>query len=420
MVADEFNGSALESPPWEVVRQNQDLTVSGGALRIPAAPGDIYGAGGNANNLVLRDAPDGPWEAVTKLSFEGTAQYHQAGLLVYGDDDNFTKFGRIAHTTAGDEKFEFIYENAGVPRNDAADSTANLDAAFPLEFFLRIRSDGTNLTGAYSTDGVDWTPVGRPAPLPADARIGVFAFNNAATTSPEAAFDFFRLTTGSGGGGGGPAGPSRDDQFDGSSLDTTRWNAIVRDNPSAYSVGGGELTITTEPGDIYTGDTVPPPNNFILQSADHAGADWTLETKLSGTINGGYGQGGLIAHVDGGNYVKLDAISDAGNTAHQPHRAALRDRRRGPGAAAERRRARGHDRHLAAPGQERHDLLGRVLLRRRDLDGRSPRPSRTRWPRPRFGLFAFGPQAGRPGRHRLVRLLHARRPGRGLRVQRRR
>ena len=85
-------------------------------------------------------------------------------------------------------------------------------------------------------------------------------------------------------------------------------------NPSAYSVGGGELTITTEPGDIYTADTVPPPNNFILQSADHAGADWTLETKLSGTINGGYGQGGLIAHVDGGNYVKLDAISDAGVT----------------------------------------------------------------------------------------------------------
>ena len=312
VVTDEFNGSALESPPWEVVRPNQLLTVSGGALRIPAAPGDIYGGGGNANNLVLRDAPDGPWEAVTKLSFEGTAQYHQAGLLVYGDDDNFTKFGRIAHTAEGDEKFEFIYENAGVPRNEAPDSTANLDAAFPLDFFLRIRSDGTNLTGAYSIDGVDWTPVGRPAPLPADAKVGMFAFNNAAATSPEAAFDSFRLTTGSG--GGGPTGPTRDDQFDGSSLDKTRWNAIVRDNPSAYSVGGGELTITTEPGDIYTADTVPPPNNFILQSPDHAGADWTIETKLSGTINGGYAQGGLMAHVSGGNYVKLDAISDAGNT----------------------------------------------------------------------------------------------------------
>ncbi len=152
-VVDEFDGSALESPPWAVVRQTQDLAVSGGALRIPAAQGDIYGAGGNANNLVLRDAPAGAWEAITKVSFEGTAQYHQAGLIVYGDDDNFTKFGRIAHTAAGDEKFEFIYEDAGVPRNEAADSTANLAAGFPHDFFLRITSDGTNLTGAYSTDG---------------------------------------------------------------------------------------------------------------------------------------------------------------------------------------------------------------------------------------------------------------------------
>ena len=55
------------------------------------------------------------------------------------------------------------------------------------------------------------------------------------------------------------------------------------------------------PGDIYTGDTNPPPNNFILQDASHADADWVIETKLSGTINGGYGQGGLIAYLNGDN-----------------------------------------------------------------------------------------------------------------------
>ena len=54
--------------------------------------------------------------ATTKLNFEGTAQYQQAGIMVYGDDDNFVKFGRIAHSasTASEEKFEFIYENDGV------------------------------------------------------------------------------------------------------------------------------------------------------------------------------------------------------------------------------------------------------------------------------------------------------------------
>ena len=77
-----------------------------------------------------------------------------------------------------------------------------------------------------------------------------------------------------------PAGPSRDDEFDGAALDKDRWNAIVRENPGSYTVAGGALTITTEPGDIYSGDTNPPPNNFILQSADHAGEDWVIETKL--------------------------------------------------------------------------------------------------------------------------------------------
>ena len=142
----------------------------------------------------------------------------------------------------------------------------------------------------------------------------MFAFSNAAATSPVADFDWFRLETAGGGGGGTPSGPSRDDDFSGASLDKTRWNAIVRDNPASYNVSGGNFNLTTELGDIYTGDTNPPPNNFILQSADHAGADWVIETKLSSTITDGYAQGGLIAYVDGDNYVKFDAISDTGNT----------------------------------------------------------------------------------------------------------
>ena len=258
---------------------------------------------------MLRDAPDGNWTATTKVAFKGTTQYHQAGMILYLDDGNFVKFGRIAHSTAGDEKFEFIQEVAGTPRNEAADSTGNVPAGFPNDYYLRMTSDGTNVTGAYSTDGTTWTPVGRPAAIPADAKLGMFAFSNAASTAPVADFDWFRID-----GPAAPSGPSRDDDFSGDSLDKTRWNAIVRENPAAYAVGGGNLTITTEPGDIYTGDTNPPPNNFILQSADHAGADWTLETKLSGTITDGYSQGGLIAYSNGDNYVKIDAISDAGQT----------------------------------------------------------------------------------------------------------
>ena len=50
-----------------------------------------------------------------------TANYQQAGLLVYGDDDNYAKLDLLYN---GSRRVEFIRETAGTPRNEAADSTA--------------------------------------------------------------------------------------------------------------------------------------------------------------------------------------------------------------------------------------------------------------------------------------------------------
>ena len=81
----------------------------------------------------------------------------------------------------------------------------------------------------------------------------MFAFNNAAAALPGRGLRLVPPRGRERPGGGTPSGPSRDDDFSGTSLDKTRWNAIVRDNPAKYEVGGGNLTITTELGDIYTG-----------------------------------------------------------------------------------------------------------------------------------------------------------------------
>jgi cytochrome c len=389
---DDFDGADLGAG-WDVVRRDQQLTVSGGKLNIPAQTGDLYQTRNDAKNLVLRDAPAGPWVATTKVNFQGTVQYQQAGMVIYGNDDNFTKFGRIATNAPASpftEKFEYIYENNGTARNEGTDSTANLPASFPKDYYLRITSDGTNITGAYSTDGNGWTTVGRAAPLPANAKIGLFAFSNDGVGNPVAAFDSFTLTGDNVGGGSG--GPSFDDEFTGAALDKTRWNAIVRENPASYAVSGGNLTITTEPGDIYSGDTVPPPNNFILQSADHAGADWVIETKVDSAVNGGYGQGGLIAFKDGDNYVKLDPIADAG----QDHinRVELRTEVAGTptGPPADPQIAAG----TGTVFWLRLTKAGNNYTGEFSRDGSTWTPAGTvanPMTAPSFGLFAFGPQA---------------------------
>ena len=161
--------------------------------------------------------------------------------------------------------------------------------------------------------------------------------------NPVAAFDSFTLTGdevggGGGGGGGTPSGPSYDDQFDDATLDKTRWNAIVRDTPAEYDAGRRRADDHDRASATSTRATPrPPPNNFLLQDASHAGADWVIETKISGnTIDGGYAQGGLMAYVDGDNYVKLDAITDVEQHGHQPDRAPLGGRRRDPEPAGER------------------------------------------------------------------------------------
>jgi hypothetical protein len=263
------------------------------------------------------------------------------------------------------------------------------------------------VTGEYSTDGTTWTAVGRPAPLPANARSGLFAFSNDGTGNPVAPSTRSRSRPG-GVGGGGPSGPSRDDEFDGSSLDKSRWNAIVREDAAAYAVSGGQLTITTQPGDIYTGDSNPPPNNFILQKAPTRVADWTIETKMSGTINGGYGQGGLIAYKDG---QLREVRSDLGRGQHadQPHRAPLRGGRAPSRPAAQRRRARGTTDIWLRLTKAGTSYSGAVLLRRRVTWVADAGRGAERHGRRRTSACTRSAPRPRRGRHGLVRLLLARR-----------
>ena len=95
---------------------------------------------------------------------------------------------------------------------------------------MKIESDGTQIRGYQSLNGTDWTLVGRPADLPTGTvRVGVFSLGNAAATAVTSEFDWFTLTTPGGGSGG--AG----DEFNGTSLDKTRWNAIQREDTSLYT-----------------------------------------------------------------------------------------------------------------------------------------------------------------------------------------
>ncbi|WFE26576.1 ThuA domain-containing protein [Solwaraspora sp. WMMD791] len=298
--SDDFLGDGLDRDRWTVVRESQVYSVADGSLRLPTGVGDLYGSRNDATNLVLQPVPSGAWQATAKVTLPVTANYQQAGLLLYGDDDNYAKVDLLYN---GSRRVEFIRETAGTPRNEGADAT---DAPAGDTIYLRLTSDGTNVTAAMSADGQTFTPVGRSAALAGidNPRVGVFALNGG-TEAPvvDALFDWFQFTPDA------PAGPvEASDEFDGDALDKCRWDAIVREDAATYRVADGALQIDVPNGDIYTGDNSGP-TNFILQTAPEG--DWTIETKVDGSLlDEQYQQAGLLVYADDDNYLKLDYITD--------------------------------------------------------------------------------------------------------------
>ncbi|MDH2425271.1 ThuA domain-containing protein [Sphaerisporangium sp. TRM90804] len=324
--SDGFDGVTLDRSRWSVLRENQDLRMTDGRLLLPTALADIYGTDNNTPipNLVLQPTPEGAWQATTKLTMDARDAYQQAGLILYGDDDNYAKMVLQARGTADPAArvFQFIREEAGQPNEVAQSNSANLGAQYPTTVYIRLASDGTNLTASYSPDGTNWTAMPQRDKTVAgivNPRIGLASF--AATGNRpviDATFDWFQISPDD---SAGPVTP--DDEFDGASLDSCRWTTVVRPDAAATRVTGGNLEIDTSKGDIYgTGNS--DPKNFILQTPP--AGDWTVETKIDASaFNEAYQQGGLIAYGGDGDYVKLDYVTDGSSTRRVEFRSEIGD-----------------------------------------------------------------------------------------------
>ncbi|NUT53239.1 MAG: DUF1349 domain-containing protein [Saccharothrix sp.] len=307
--SDDFTGAALDRGRWTtVVRENQELAVRDGHLVLPTAPSDIYGTTNTTPNIVLQDLPSGPFQATAKLRLPARRAYQQAGLVIYGDDDNYAKMvleGRSDTDDAASRIFQFIREEAGQPNEVGESNTAPLGAQFPDTVWVRFTSDGQNLTAAYSADGQAFTEMPQTKALAgmANPKVGLLSLVGGGGDRPvvDAEFDWFTRTPDD------TASVAPDDDVTGTSLDGCRWNAVVRPDPAHYGVTDGSLRIDTSDGDIY-GDAADDPANFILQRAPEG--DWVIETEVDASaFDERYQQAGLIAYADDANYVKFDHIA---------------------------------------------------------------------------------------------------------------
>ncbi|RIQ22252.1 DUF1349 domain-containing protein [Jiangella rhizosphaerae] len=297
---DQFDGSELDANRWTTVRSADGLPVSlaDGGLVLPVTNGDINEAATGPISYVGQPTRDGAWTVETEVSVNHTREWQHAGLLMHGSDDDYVKLA-FTRTNSGSRILEFQTE-AGGTRTWHANVT--LPADFPATAHLRLVSDGTQVTAAYSADGQTWTALAGAAQVIEGSTIGLVAAGDTAAHSVNAVFDHFTITPDVE--DDGEREPS--DEFDGSAIDGCRWNAVVRYDSSKVTVADGRLNIQTQPGDI-NGAANEGPRNFILQDVPEG--DWTIETRLTPSMLHQWQLAGLLAYGDDDNYVKFDVVA---------------------------------------------------------------------------------------------------------------
>jgi arabinan endo-1,5-alpha-L-arabinosidase len=195
-LSDEFNSTSLGAQ-WSWVREPLSTTygLTGSAFRSDTQAADLF-EGSNTASILVEDAPDGPYVVETKLRLsvppEGCCfNYTQAGLVVYGDDDNYVKLTHVSIWDTRQTEFakELFPVPTGYPRY------GNTVVGPPGEWtYLRIVKEmrgGEEQYRAYtSRDGTVWERGGVWTHNLGDAQIGLVSMGGSGFT---AEFDYVRV-----------------------------------------------------------------------------------------------------------------------------------------------------------------------------------------------------------------------------------
>jgi regulation of enolase protein 1 (concanavalin A-like superfamily) len=163
------------------------LTPQGDSLSIsvPPTPHDILADKAGKSNAprVLREVEGdfrvqvkvcGSLQPRAKGSIPGRLPFQAAGLLVWGDQDNFLRLVRTGQVRKGNVESiaAFRLRAQGKPNGGKVLAIPDADA------YLRLERKGDQVLGSYSPDGRQWTPLGTlPVSFPSKVRVGVMVLN---------------------------------------------------------------------------------------------------------------------------------------------------------------------------------------------------------------------------------------------------
>lgn len=182
---------------WSWVRDpGAGYSAGGGSLTFATQSADLF-EGNNSASVLTAPLPGGNYVVETRVRLDLPAEgccynYTQAGLLIYGDDDNFIK---LAHVSIWETRqTEFAKEQAPVPAGYPRYGNTVVgppDEWTYLRVVRRMHAGEEQYTAYTSRDGATWVRGGTwTHNLGGDARVGLVSMGGAGFT---AEFDYVRV-----------------------------------------------------------------------------------------------------------------------------------------------------------------------------------------------------------------------------------
>lgn len=201
---DEFDGKlALEWKPLREDPSHFSLTKHPGKLTITTQFGSMHQRRDRpqTKNVFLLDNPSSGRDGFVAIacleSFKPTTNWHQAGLMLFDDEDNYLKFvlelnNRTEHATGVGPIFNLLREVDG----GSSITKTLIEDEVPRRVWLRLTVRGSHHEYATSTDGETFTVHGElPWGDGSPKQIGLMATNgsNASASEIDAQFDSFEV-----------------------------------------------------------------------------------------------------------------------------------------------------------------------------------------------------------------------------------
>ena len=282
---DHFSSTALDGR-WTWIRENSlkwSLTDNPGFLRLITS-GSLHGVGGNLENLLTTPAPSVDFRVTTKVTFSPTENYLRAGVMIYGDDDNFIYLTRVF---SDGQKVRATDEVNGSRQSWEVDISSDT-------VYLRIQQEGTLYICWYSLDGNSWTELAQTNRNLLNPKIGLGASQGPSLLEIPADFDFVEVES---------LGFTSiwEDPFNSATLNS-RWS-WVREDPALWSLTShpGYMAINPE-GSLHQ-DLSNDAKNILLTTP--FSQDFQITSAVSTTVTENYHTAALIVYQDDDNYIYI-------------------------------------------------------------------------------------------------------------------